>query len=119
MNSFRDLLRDLVARTPGATAAIFADWEGEPVDQYGEGPKIDIQLIGAHCGLLLQQVAASCTRAALGEISELVVEAESSMLFVRRVTPEYYVVLETRSETHLGRVLVELGRTSELLRREM
>ncbi len=59
---FKELLGQLVARVPGAQGAIVADWEGEAVDQFGVMDDYDLKIIGAHKGVILQNLRAVVTR---------------------------------------------------------
>ena len=45
---FKKIMGNLVENTPGATGAIFLDWEGESVDQYaGENDTYQLKVLGA------------------------------------------------------------------------
>jgi predicted regulator of Ras-like GTPase activity (Roadblock/LC7/MglB family) len=114
------MLQRLVERTPGATGAIFADWDGEPVDQFAPDiPMIDIQLLGAHFGVVLTGMQERLAKVQLGDIRELVIEGDRSTIMVKRVTAQYYVVLQLKRDGHLGRAFEELGRACDEIRGEM
>ncbi len=119
MSSFGEILQGMVERVPGAVGAVFTDWEGEPVDQFAHIPPLDIQLVGAHWGVVFLQAGQRLGRHGLGGVHELVIEGERAIVLVRSVTDRYFVVLATRRDTHLGTALRELGRVAERLRGEM
>ena len=50
---FKAILKKLVEKTPGATGAILLDWEGETVADFSISPDIDLPVIGAHKGIIL------------------------------------------------------------------
>ncbi|HEY7954749.1 MAG TPA: roadblock/LC7 domain-containing protein [Polyangia bacterium] len=119
MSAFGDILREMVERVPGAVGAIFADWEGEAVDQFAHIPPLDIQLVGAHWGIVFNVAKRSLARVGAGAVEELWVEGERALVLVRRVTDRYYVVLATTPSAHLGTARRELERSAQTLLGEM
>lgn len=118
MSTFGDILKAMVERVPGAVGAVFADWEGEPVDQFAHIPALDIQLVGAHWGVVWSQASERLARHA-GAVEELLIEGERATVLVRSVTDRYFVVLATRREAHLGTARRELLRGAQTLLGEM
>ena len=86
MSAFGEILEQMVLRVPGAVGAIFADWEGEAVDQFAHIPPLDIQLVGAHWGVVFNAATQFLQKIGGGGIEELWVEGDSALVFVRRVT---------------------------------
>lgn len=119
MSAFGEILRQLVERVPGAIGAVFADWDGEPVDQFAHIPALEIQLVGAHWGVVWSQTGARLGRHGLGELEELLIEGERAIVLVRSVTDRYFVVLATKREAHLATARRELERGAAILRGEM
>jgi predicted regulator of Ras-like GTPase activity (Roadblock/LC7/MglB family) len=119
MSAFADILKQMVDRVPGAVGAIFADWEGEAVDQYAHIPPIEIQLVGAHWGVILSQCHQRLTRHGLGPVDELLIEGERAIILVRSVTERYFVVLAVRRDAHLATARRELLRSANTLLGEM
>jgi predicted regulator of Ras-like GTPase activity (Roadblock/LC7/MglB family) len=110
-------LKSIVERVPGAIGAVFADWDGEPVDQFAHIPPIDIQIVGAHWGIVWHQ--ATTRLACFGAIEELLIEGERAIVLVRAVTAQYFVVLAIRRDAHLATARRELGRGAQTLLGEM
>ncbi len=119
MSAFGDILEAMVRRVPGAVGAVFADWEGEPVDQFAHIEPLEIQLVGAHWGVVWSQAAARLARHRLGAVEELLIEGERAIVLVRSVTDRYFVVLATRRDAHLATARRELERGAATLRSEM
>jgi predicted regulator of Ras-like GTPase activity (Roadblock/LC7/MglB family) len=119
MSAFADILREMVERVPGAVGAIFADWEGEAVDQFAHIPQLDIQLVGAHWGIVLTQATRGLERVGIGHVDELTIEAQDGMVLIRRVTDRYYVVLQAKRDAHLATARRELERSAQTLLGEM
>jgi len=117
MSAFGDILEAMVRRVPGAVGAVFADWEGEPVDQFAHIPPIDIQLVGAHWGVVWSQAARRLE--AFGGVEELLIEGDKAIVLVRSVTDRYFVVLATKRDAHLATARRELERGAGILRSEM
>jgi predicted regulator of Ras-like GTPase activity (Roadblock/LC7/MglB family) len=118
MSAFADILRQMVERVPGAVGAIFADWEGEAVDQFAHIPAIEIQLVGAHWGVILSLTDARL-RTTVGAVHEILVEGEHALVFIRAVTDRYYVVLAAKKSVHLATARRELERSAQTLLGEM
>jgi len=120
MSTFGDILKEMVERVPGAIGAVFVDWEGEPVDQFAHIPPIDIQLVGAHWGVVWSQVSARLDQRGLGAIEELLIEGDRALVLVRSVTQQYFVVLAIRrSQVHLATARRELERGARKMLGEM
>lgn len=119
MSAFGEILEGIVRRVPGAVGAVFADWEGEPVDQFAHVPPLDIQLVGAHWGVVWSQATRRLAQHELGAVEELLIEGERAIVLVRLVTEGYFVVLATRRDAHLATARRELERGADILRGEM
>ncbi len=119
MSPFANILQHLVEKVPGATSAVFAAWDGESVDFFGDLPPLDIQLIGAHWGLVLSQTEERCGAARIGHVQGALVESERATTLLERVTDQYYVVLQLKPASPLGSALVELKRSVLAIRGEM
>ena len=117
MSAFGEILEQMVRRVPGAVGAVFADWEGEPVDQFAHIPPLDIQLVGAHWGVVWSQ--ATTRLKALGAVEELLIEGDRAIVVVRLVAEGYFVVLATKRDAHLATARRELERGAGILRGEM
>jgi predicted regulator of Ras-like GTPase activity (Roadblock/LC7/MglB family) len=119
MSSFAEILQQMVERVPGAVGAIFADWEGEAVDQFAHIPPIEIQLVGAHWGVVWSQATERMTRHGLGAVDEMLIEGDRAIVLVRAVTRQYFVVLAVRRDTHLATARRELERGAQSILGEM
>ncbi len=119
LSAFGAILQRMVMRVPGALGAVFSDWEGEAVDQFAHVPPADIQLVGAHWGVVLNMASERVRRAGGGDVDELWIEAEHGLVLVRRVTSQYYVVLAAGRDSHLGTARRELETSVQSLLGEM
>jgi len=119
VSAFGEILETMVKRVPGAIGAVFADWEGEPVDQFAHIPPLDIQLVGAHWGIVWSGCAAGLERIGAGAVDELWIEGDNALVFVQRVTAQYYVVLATKRSAHLQTARRALAACRDTLLKEM
>jgi predicted regulator of Ras-like GTPase activity (Roadblock/LC7/MglB family) len=120
VTSFQEILRAMVERVPGATGAIFADWDGEPVGTFApETPALDLEIAGAQWGVVWMQMMKALERAQLGQPLELEVDGEKGTVLVHQVTESYYVVLTMKRGSHLATAQRELRRSVASLRAEM
>jgi predicted regulator of Ras-like GTPase activity (Roadblock/LC7/MglB family) len=111
----------MVDRVPGALGAVFADWEGEAVDQVAHVSvsTMEIKLAGAHWGVVLALATDHLRQAGAGAIEEMWIEGERALVLVRRVTERYFVVLAARRGAHLGHARRELEDGARTLAGEM
>jgi predicted regulator of Ras-like GTPase activity (Roadblock/LC7/MglB family) len=116
---FKELLGELVCKVPGAQGAILADWEGEAVDQSGHLDDYELKVIGAHKGVILQNLRGVMGRLEDDHVREIVVTTEKVQTLVMPVTPDYFLVLTLGRENALGRALFEARRCVSLLKKEI
>jgi predicted regulator of Ras-like GTPase activity (Roadblock/LC7/MglB family) len=116
-SAFGEILKRMVERVPGSLGAVFADWEGEAVDQFAHIEPVEMRLLGAHWGVILSLTRQRLAHA--GPIEEFWIECERAIFLVRPVTDEYYVVLAARRSAHLALARRELERGADTLKAEM
>lgn len=120
---FEQILRELLAQTPGAIGAVVLDQEGESVQFWAERV-FDIgadglRAIGAYQGIYLAELRRLCERAGLGRPERFTTEFAHTKVISCELKDGYYVVLiidsaasETRAWHHLRscrqRLLAEL-----------
>ncbi len=115
---FKTLLKTLVERVPGAQGAIIADWEGESVEHVGTMDDYDLKVIGAHKGVILQNMRDVVDR--LGDdLKEIVITTRQAQTLIMPVTEDYYLVLTLDRSDMLGRALLEARRCIQALYQEI
>lgn len=119
MTPFAEILRDVVGAVPGALGAVFSDWDGEPVDQFALLEPLDIQLLGAHVGILLNDIRRAGESVGAGVADEIVIRAERAQLILRVVDAKYYVVLALARDAPTGPACRALAQAADRLRKEM
>jgi predicted regulator of Ras-like GTPase activity (Roadblock/LC7/MglB family) len=87
---FAVILEELVARIPGALAAVVVDAEGECVDYTGRADPFDLRVAGAHLQLVLGDAVRRLAK--LGTMRGLLIRARRRSLLVHAL-PESYVMV--------------------------
>jgi len=111
-SEFAEILAELVGVVPGAVGAVFVDWEGEAVDQFGHIPEMDIKLIGAHWGVVLNLIKTLLSPKFLGKTRQIILSSDRADIIVQVVDKDYCIVLAMKESSHLGTALHQLERTS-------
>lgn len=118
-SEFGELLAELVGFIPGAVGAVFLDWEGEAVDQFGHIPELDIRLQGAHWGVVLNLVTNVLGKDRFGNTQWIILGGEIVDVLIHAVTTDYFIVLIMRHGSHLAKALKELKRVTSAMLQEM
>jgi len=107
---FKSALTELVKNVSGALGAILADWEGEAVEQVGDMDDYELKVLGAHKGVILQNLRGVVRRLEEDDLRELVITTEKLHTVVVPVTHDYFVVLAIARDGLLGKALFEARR---------
>ena len=116
---FTAILEQTVRALPGARGAIFVDWEGEDVGFFALPGEPEIQLVGAHWGVIYNLVKDALIRLELGAPEDLVLRFDHQQLIVTRVTDDYIAMMTLEPDANLGRALRLLQLARLRLRQEM
>ena len=117
--TFKTLLSQLVASVPGARGAIIADWEGEAVDQVGLMDNYDLQVLGAHKGVVLQSLCRVVNRLGNDRLTEVVITTTRGQTVILPVTRDYFLLLTCDRHSVLGQILHQARRCLPALHREI
>jgi len=116
---FKKLLSDLVASVPGGLGAILVDWEGEAVEQSGAIDEYELKVIGAHKGIILDNLRAAVARSEGNALEEICITTARVQTLILPITNEYFLVLTFGRGELYGRALFEARRCLEKLKREI
>ncbi len=117
---FREILTDLMHSVPGSMGAIFADWEGEAVDQVTRNGDSDhVKFLGAHHGILLQNVQKISETTRTGDPELFMVRTEELDYFTAPVHDGYFVVLAVDSGSIPARAQAAMKIAVRFIREEM
>ncbi len=113
------ILHDLVEAVPGSLGAIFADWEGEAVEHVARMDDFQLKVMGAHHGIILENLRQAASRLGKGPVEEVVIRARDMTVLVTPVTVEYFVVLALESGALAARARPAIRLCCERLRAEI
>lgn len=117
---FMTLLTDLVTTVPGASGAILADWEGEAVAQYYlQDDDYELKVLGAHKGIILNQMREIHASLGSGELNEAVITTACQHVLIGTIGPDYNLVMTLDRTALIGYALHHFRRTLERLREEI
>jgi predicted regulator of Ras-like GTPase activity (Roadblock/LC7/MglB family) len=112
---FKQILESIVERTEGSLGALIMGTDGIAVEKvFGEaGKDANLDVAAAEFTSLVRNAQRSGNDTGLGGLRELVVSLENSILVMRVLSRDYFVVLAVSPEGNLGRGRYEL-RKAEL-----
>ncbi|MBI5885010.1 MAG: roadblock/LC7 domain-containing protein [Deltaproteobacteria bacterium] len=124
--SFKRILRELT-ESVGATGAVMLDWEGEIVADYSTVEGLELDLIGAHHGIILDIIkdASACHNeglkaGALKRVSSVVISTRGVRLIISTLKDDYYLVVTMpRSKGLVSRASYESRKAAVRLEAEM
>lgn len=116
---FEGILQRLVSAVPGATGAIFADWEGECVAFYCLYDEYELKVIAAHKGIILTHMRDIHDQLAPGELHEAVFSTDAQHVITGAISRDYSLVMTMERSGILGRALYHFRKSVEELRKEI
>jgi len=118
---FKDILRELVKLTPGASGAILTDWEGEAVVHYccSHTDEYDLKLIGAHKGIILNRIKDAQERLGHGDAREAVVTTEFQHIIIGAIGADYTLIVTLERDSLLARGRYNFQRAVKQLAKEI
>lgn len=117
--SFHLILKSIVADNPGVIGAVVVDWEGEAVAHAALDRSPDMHLIGAHGGILSQQID-SALRAALDVAPrEVVLRTDAGGIVLVPLSDEYLLVVCFAAASPPAAALRKIQESVKYLEREL
>ncbi len=116
---FKTILKDLVGAVPSASGAILADWEGEAVEQHSLYDDFELKVLGAHKGIILNQLKELHATLSAGELAEVVIFTETQQIIVGAVGPDYSLVMTLTRDSIVGQALYYFRKAGMLLQKEI
>ncbi|AJE03811.1 roadblock/LC7 domain-containing protein [Geobacter pickeringii] len=115
---FKAILTDLVRSVPGASGAILADWEGEAVEQFALYDDFELKIVGAHKGIILNQVKELQGRLD-DPVRDAVITTAHQHVVIGAVGNDYSLVMTLAREAISARALPPFRKAIELLMKEI
>ena len=117
---FKQLLESIIERTEGSLGALIMGTDGIAVEKVlGEaGREANLDVAAAEFTSLVRNAQRAGNDIGLGNLRELVISLDESVLVLRLLGRDYFVVLALRPDGNLGRGRFELRKAELQLARE-
>ncbi|PLY00188.1 MAG: GTPase-activating protein [Desulfuromonas sp.] len=113
-------LRELTEGIPGAQGAILADWEGEMVDQVSKMDDFELKILGAHKGIILNQLREALEGDEETDVQEIIITTDKLQTLLMPINKDYFLLFAMqRGEEVLGRARFMAERCVRRLRKEI
>jgi len=116
--AFERILKELTGRS-GANGAIMLAKDGEVVAYHTDDDGLDIDLIGAHHGVILDIIRDASARSDFMDITSVSITTDANRLTISTLKEGYYIVLSMDKTLPIGKALYESDRAARMLEEEM
>ena len=120
---FRENIRKLVDGLDGCVAAVLMGFDGISVDSYArsgyDGALPDIQTLAMEFSHLIAQARRTLASLDAGALEEFTIRAETLMLVVRVLTPEYFLACAVLPTGSVGKTRYLMRITAPALRADL
>ncbi len=117
--AFNSILKDLAKRAGGTGAALLS-MDGEVVASFSESPAIEIDLIGAHHGIILNIIKESAaSQKESAAVKTVSISTDNARLAISTLKDGFYLVLAMDKSRYLGKALSESARAVKKLEKEI
>jgi len=118
--AFVETLRDLVDGIDGAIAATVMGTDGLAVAEYeARGARYDIETVGIEYGKVIDEIKNASNLLALGSVEEVYISTQGTGLYLRILTPEYYLAFVVDSGVSPAKAKYRMRRAATRVRREL
>lgn len=115
---FTRILKELTEKS-GAKGAIMLDYDGEVVASYSEAETLEIDLIGAHHGIILNIIKDAAARSSGGMVSSVSISTDILRIAISSIKDDYYLVMAMDRRSPVGKAAFESRRAVKELEKEM
>ena len=117
---FKELLETIIERTEGSLGALIMGTDGIAVEKVlGEaGKEANLDIAAAEFTSLVRGAQRAGNDLGLGNLRELVISLDDSIILMRLLSRDYFVVLALNPEGNLGRGRFELRKAELKLAKE-
>jgi predicted regulator of Ras-like GTPase activity (Roadblock/LC7/MglB family) len=117
---FKELLETMIERTEGSLGVLIMGTDGIAVEKVlaESGKDANLDIAAAEFTSLVRGAQRTGTDLGLGNLRELVVSLEGSIVLMRLLSRDYFIVLSLAPEGNLGRARFELRKAELQLARE-
>jgi predicted regulator of Ras-like GTPase activity (Roadblock/LC7/MglB family) len=117
--SLADSLHQVVLDMEESGGIAIVGMDGIVVEEQKRDAGIDLQALGAEFSGLLKAAGKLTESVEWGGVNEMMMTAERSVVVLRRVTAEYFLILVIRPDGNLGKARFLLRRAGSQLKTEL
>jgi len=117
--SLSENLQGILVELEEAAGIAIVGMDGIIVEEKKRNSQMDLAMLGAEFSGLFKSAGKLSESVEFGEISELMASADRSIVILRRITAEYFLMLVLRPDGNLGKARFVLRRALALLKTEL
>jgi predicted regulator of Ras-like GTPase activity (Roadblock/LC7/MglB family) len=117
--SLGDTLQQVIEDLEESQGVALVGMDGIVVEERKRDGQLDLQTLGAEFSGLLKTAGKLGDSVGFGGIVELVTSAERSVVILRQVTADYFLILVIQADGNLGKARFLLRRAATLLKTEL
>ncbi|MBI3398048.1 MAG: hypothetical protein HY026_02270 [Deltaproteobacteria bacterium] len=116
---FLEILKELVDKAPGGVAGTIMAKDGIAIQNYIKGSAAyDMDALGVEYARILSEAKNASSMLALGNVEEMSVSAEGSMIVMRLINQDYFMAIVLGPGENLGKARYLLKRAVASVRKE-
>lgn len=115
---FKRILESLTKAT-GGKGAVMLNSDGEVVASCSESASIDIELIGAHYGIILDAVRDAAHRIDGSAVEAVSITTSIYRLAIYPIKDDHYVMVMLDKARPFGKLSMELKKSARMIEKEM
>ncbi len=117
--SFSEILKSASSRVEGSVGALIFASDGIFVDAYLTENSIDTQALSAELSLIIKNITAAFRNLELGDIDEFFMTSNTYKLLLKKISPDYYMVMLLKPEGNIGKGRFIMKITAPVIEKEI
>lgn len=101
--SFSSILKEVVEKVGGATAAVIIGSDGMPVEEYAVEKLLNLDDLGAESSAMIRDINLIAENLGLGDAQEFSIISDRCGIIMRKINPEYYLALVIHPDGNYGK----------------
>ena len=115
---FKEELKNLTSRVPGACGALIVGLDGIPVEKYLAADGVNLEVFSAEYLSLVKKTIETNRELGIGSVKEMTILTESLTAIIKAVTPDYFLVFTLVPRGNFGQARFELTKAALRLAKE-
>lgn len=101
--NLKENLKKIAEKVDDVRGVAIAAADGIIVEEYRADPSLDLTSIVAECGVLCTSAEKASQSVELGASQEMTIVTERATVLVKKINPEYFLLLVVASEKNFGK----------------